>query len=426
MAGRIASASSPVTITFDGREITASAGEPLVASLVSAGHLAFARSPKFHRPRGPSCLRAACDGCLARVDGVPNVMTCMVAAREGTSVVSQNTLGPRDLDLLRMTDWFFPQGMNHHELFAGVPGVQQVMQAFARRVAGLGKLPAERPETPERPARRRSADVVVVGSGPSGVSIGLELSRRGRQVEVLDDAVAPGGSLRALGVDGFSEAEAGWRALADRMSGLHFRAQTVVASVYGNDLLVVGPEGAEVVEARDVVLAPGAHDGLLPFEGNDLPGVMSARAALFFLAAGVTVGDRVVVATPAGGGPYGAIYARAFASAAPHATVTCLPGDPVRVRGSGSVREVTVRGPDGKSKVLRADALLVDAPRAPAYELLAQAGADLEHHPYGFRARTDRGKVRDGFWGAGEAVGTPLTPEAIAEEARTVAERIGA
>ncbi|MDP9150643.1 MAG: (2Fe-2S)-binding protein [Myxococcota bacterium] len=109
---------------FDGEAIVAERGEPVAAALVAAGHLTLARSPKFHRPRGPSCFRAACDGCLARVDDEPNGMTCRVPAAEGTRVETQTVAGTRELDLLRMADWFFPEGMNHHELLAGVPGLQ--------------------------------------------------------------------------------------------------------------------------------------------------------------------------------------------------------------------------------------------------------------------------------------------------------------
>src|SRR5512140_23621 len=301
-SGRISPVSHPVTVTLDGEPIEAALGEPVVCALVAAGKLALARSPKFHRPRGPSCLRAACDGCLARVDEAPNVMTCMVPARDGMTIVSQNTLGSRSVDLLRMTDWFFPEGMNHHELFAGVPGVQTLMQGFARRVAGLGRLPVA--AAAPRGAVRRVADVVVVGGGPSGMAVAARLAHDGRAVEILDDHLALGGGVRALAP---SDARA-WdgvvhafeRAASSR--GVRVRTATTAGALFGDDLLVVGPEGAEIVTAKCLVLATGAHDGVVPFEGNDLPGVMSARAAGWLLGGGGCVGSRIaVVVTPGGG-----------------------------------------------------------------------------------------------------------------------------
>lgn len=121
-SSRVRALKDPVTLTLDGEEVVAERGEPVAAALIAAGKTPIARSPKFHRPRGPACLRGACDGCLARVDGAPNVMTCLVPAEEGMTVVSQNRIGPRDADVLRVTDWFFPDGMNHHEhLIRGVP-----------------------------------------------------------------------------------------------------------------------------------------------------------------------------------------------------------------------------------------------------------------------------------------------------------------
>src|SRR5947207_323758 len=176
---RIRPLRDPVTVRFDGDDVPAERGEPLVAALVAAGHLTLARSPKFHRPRGPACLRAACDGCLARVDSVPNVMTCRVPAADGMCIETQNVVGTRELDLLRAADWFFPEGMNHHELLAGVPGVSRVMQGLARRVAGLGTLPGgggeSAPDVPVPPAIRRQVDAIVIGAGPFGIAAAVEL-----------------------------------------------------------------------------------------------------------------------------------------------------------------------------------------------------------------------------------------------------------
>lgn len=416
----------PVTVHFDGEAVVAQRGEPVAAALVAAGHLALARSPKFHRPRGPACMRAACDGCLARVDGEPNVMTCRVPAADGMRIETQNVVGSRDTDLLRMADWFFPEGMNHHELFAGIPGVQRVMQAFARRVAGLGRLPRE--PGPVRAAVRRAVDVLVVGAGAAGMAVALELSRRGRAVEVVDDDLAWGGGVRLLGGAWRGRGAATWTGPwapllaafgeAVATSRLVLRLRTTAAGIYGDDVLVAGEGGVEVVNARTLVLAPGAHDGVLPFEGNDLPGVMSGRAAAALLHEGVSPGERVVVAVDEGSGPYGEAVARALPSA------IIVRGTVVGARGSARVKEVTVAScKPGAEQRLPCDALVVDAPRAPAYELCAQAGAELAHEPRGFLVRAVRGdgRIRDGVFAAGEVVGTPLDPGALAAAAQAIA-----
>lgn len=404
--------SRPVTITLDGQPIVAEEGEPLAATLVAADELAIARSPKFHRRRGPSCLRGACDGCLARVDDVPNVMTCMTAARDGMMVVSQNRLGPRDADLLRMTDWFFPDGLNHHEIFAGVPGVQNVMQAFARRVAGLGRLPGA--EVPRRRATRRSADVVVVGGGAAGLAVSAMLAAKGRGVEVLDDQIAIGGSLLALGAEDrarFGAIEGLFRD-ALRKRSLRARTSTSAGGIYGSDLLVVGPEGAEVIEARAIVLACGAHDGVLAFENNDAPGVMSARAAGFLLQRGVVVGRKIAVVVADGGGPFGESFARA---ASAHAEVTLVRGEPRAVKGTSRAKAVVV----GKREIA-CDAVLVDAPRSPSYELAEQAGATLAHELSGYLVK----ETPPGVYATGEIAGVALDAAAIEAHAARVSERI--
>lgn len=420
-AKRTRSLVHPVTFTLDGESLQAERGESVATALVAAGKTTIARSPKFHRPRGPSCFRGACDGCLARVDETPNIMTCLVPVAEGTSVVSQNRLGPRDGDLLQMTDWFFPDGMNHHELFAGVPGIQSIMQGFARRVAGLGKLPLEA-EAP-RPARRREVDVVVVGAGPGGMAVASRLASAGRRVEVIDDQLAPGGGIDALG----PKDAAAFSPIRDRFTAavasgaIIARARATAGAIYGRDLLVVSEDaGAEIIDARAIVLACGAHDGALAFEGNDVPNVMSARAAGWLFARGVVVGERIAVVVPAGGGPFGESFARA---AARHADVQVIHGDPLSIRGGTRAKGVRVRTAKGEREV-DADVVLVDAPRAPAYELCQQAGALLVHEPRGFVVRTNDGFIADRVWATGEVCGVPFEAAAIDAHATHVARRI--
>lgn len=415
----------PVTITLDSEPVEAEAGEPLAAALVAAGKTTLARSTKFHRPRGPSCMRGACDGCLARVNEIPNVMTCLVPATAGAAVVSQNRLGPRDADLLRMTDWFFPDGMNHHELFAGVPGVQTIMQGFARRVAGLGKLPTK--ALAGRKAQRRAVDVVVVGAGPSGMAVAVGLAEAGREVEILDDKLAPGGGVTALAPKDAARFDSIRTpfAVATSKGHLRVRSSTTAGGVYGKDLLVVSEaDGAEILEAKAVVFACGAHDGVLAFEGNDIPGVMSARAAGWLLAHGVIPAARIAVVVSEGGGPFGESYARAVDEMPPSKSrpkVQVIHGEPLAIRGSSKVKGVRVRSAKGKDGDLDADAVLIDAARSPAFELPEQAGAKVVHAPRGFVVKTERGgRISPGLWAAGEVTGVPFDAAAIVANARDV------
>ena len=169
---------------------------------------------------------------------------------------------------------------------------------------------------------------------------------------------------------------------------------------------------AEIVTARTLVLATGAHDGVLAFEGNDLPGVMSARAGAWLLRRGVDLGE-VVVAIADGGGPFGEAFARASKS-----EVTVVHGEPTRAHGSARVKRVSF----GK-KEIAATALLVDAPRAPAYELAEQCGAALAHEPRGYVVRTERGRVRDGVFAVGELAGTAFDVDAMRSESEIFSRR---
>jgi sarcosine oxidase subunit alpha len=417
----------PVTVWLDDEAIPADRGEPVAVALIAAGRAALARSPKFHRPRGPACLAGACDGCLARVDDVPNVMTCRVPAAEGLRIETQNVVGSRETDLLRATDWFFPDGMNHHELLAGVPGLQRAVQEVARQVAGIGRLPggALHGTSPGRGregshnARRRDVDALVVGAGAAGMATAVELARRGRRVEVVDDDLAPGGSAGVLARLG----EPGWAGLLEAFGeqvargSVVARSRTTAAGIYGDDVLVASDAGAgvEVVTTRTLVLAPGCHDGAVAFEGNDLPGVMSARAGCRLLAHGVRPGHDVVV-VEVDSGPFGAAFVRAWPEA------KRVVGRPLRAAGRSRVKGVVVATDRGERE-LSCDALLVDVPGSPSYTLGLQAGAAVTRTAAGFALLPRAaGRIRDGVFVVGEACGTKLDPTALQRAATALAD----
>ncbi|MFI2073067.1 MULTISPECIES: (2Fe-2S)-binding protein [Streptomyces] len=83
----------PFEITFDGRTVTALPGQSLAAALWGAGILAWRTTRAGGRPRGAFCGIGQCFDCLATVNGTPNRRACLVPARPGDAVTTQEGHG---------------------------------------------------------------------------------------------------------------------------------------------------------------------------------------------------------------------------------------------------------------------------------------------------------------------------------------------
>lgn len=395
----------PVTIHLDGREITAERGEPLAISLLAAGESVVARSPKLHRPRGPSCLRGDCDGCIARVDGVPNVMTCMRDARGGERITAQNVLGSRNVDLLRITDWFFPRGIDHHHLMAGVPGAGAAMQTFARQMAGVGRLP----DAPVAPiaAERTTCDVLVVGGGLAGLACASRLVDAKLSVMLVDEGDSVGGSARLA-----ADARDLVATLSASCASASVRTRTSVIGFYAGEALVAGEDHATIVVPRALVVATGAHDAMLAVPGNDLPGVMGARAVVTLCTRGIVPKDGVVII---GQGPWATRLSELLGD---RVRASLLESELASIEGRSQVKRVQKK--DGSS--VSCSVVAVATPSAPSFQIAAQAGASTRAEQSGFVVVVDdSGCAAEGVWAAGECTGIPFDPRGLVESGETAA-----
>ena len=88
-----------------------------------------------------------------RVDGAPNIYTCRVLARAGMRLERQNAYPNAQVDVFRAIDWLFPKGLNHHEMFAGVPVAEQVTDMLLTR-ADAGEFEVEAHPPQARPTER--------------------------------------------------------------------------------------------------------------------------------------------------------------------------------------------------------------------------------------------------------------------------------
>ncbi|RMG13415.1 MAG: pyridine nucleotide-disulfide oxidoreductase [Deltaproteobacteria bacterium] len=406
-----------ISIEVGEQVIEAYMGEPVAAAMLGAGLTAFSRSVKYHRPRGAPCGAGHCAHCLMRIDGLPNRAACQTPCRPGLRAAYQNVVGSARHDLLGVTDWFFPRGIDHHELFTGVPLVQGMVQKIVRKLAGLGTLPEAVPAS--RPIRHRRTEVLVVGGGASGLAAFEAVLQAGREAVLLEAADTLGGRLRSVLWER-PPALPGQVELQSTAEFLHRPRGTleVVAST---------PAGIVRWHPEVVVLATGTYPSPGLFANNDLPGIFDAYwAAELMSRFGVLPCERpVLCAGPELSEPLEALFRQAGAEIAatlpPSAALRAGSPRILEARGSASVEALRIEGPGG-TETVEADGLVLGLPRAPAFELAVQAGAETRFDPAagGFVVCTDEaGQVSPGVFACGSLCAA-ASPEAAAESGRRV------
>ncbi len=380
-----------ITVDLEGESIPAIEGEPVACSLVAAGEPMLARSIKYHRPRGPYCFAGACSHCLMRVDGVPNVYACRTPARDGMKLERQNAYPSASVDIFESIDWFFPKGMDHHEMFAGVPVAEQVMAKVARQLAGLGLLPRE-PAPDVAPARTVRTRVAVVGGGAAGLAAARVLAGRGVDFLLVERDTWLGGRL-AHGAP-----EPGAPAIDDASSfpAGSVLTQATALGLYDDDagrflavgLLEAGQPRLLKVYAERFLLTPGGHPPTLPFENNDLPGVYAGRAASLLLrrydvapesAALVGWGAELHALAnllhERGVKVVAVVDLRDAPPAGAHAAA--VRGSEPRAHGLRGVSAFSFTREGGGREKVACDAVLVSVPVSPSFELARQGGAKV-------------------------------------------------
>ncbi len=80
-----------VTIYFEGQPIEAyEGGETIAMALHAAGIRVLSHSGEKHRPRGGLfCAIGKCSSCLVKVNGIPNVRSCITLVEDGMRIDMQ-------------------------------------------------------------------------------------------------------------------------------------------------------------------------------------------------------------------------------------------------------------------------------------------------------------------------------------------------
>ncbi len=415
--------SRPLVFTFDGLDYQGYAGDTLASALIANGVHLIGRSFKYHRPRGILSAGAEEPNALVSLNRgpgrvTPNLRATQIELYDRLSASSQNRWPSLSFDLGAVNDLVSPlfgAGFYYKTFMGPRWAWKRVYEPMIRRAAGLGAPPSE--PDPDRYQRTFDhCDVLIVGGGPAALAAALAASQSGARVVVCDENPAFGGSLLAEG-----EAEIGAKSarawLEDALATLRtaqnvrLMTRTQAFGYYAQNFVGLNERLAEAdlianpdlprerlwqMRAREVVLATGAIERPLVFPDNDRPAVMLANSARrYCLQYGVSVGERVVVATThdsayraaldlkkAGLGVAQIIDLRPEAEC-PLADAACAQGIEIiagatilGVQGRLRVSAVRVRHL-GKHRTVACDALLMSGGWTPSVHLFSQSRGKL-------------------------------------------------
>mgnify|MGYP000565997697 CR=1 FL=1 len=186
----------------------------------------------------------------------------------------------------------------------------------------------------------REVEVLVIGGGPAGMSAAAEAASLGCQVLLVEDKQRLGGQLikqthmffgsrkEHAGTRGFEIAELLEKEVRER--GVEVLCGTTATGIFdGNIVGLTDSEKYFCVRAKRIVVATGAYENALAFEGADLPGVFGAGGVQTLMnVEGVLPGRRFVMV---GAGNIGLIVSYQLLQAG--AEVVCIVEAAERVGG---------------------------------------------------------------------------------------------
>lgn len=314
---------TPVSFSFDGRRMLGFEGDSLASALLANGKQLVGRSFKYHRPRGILTAGSAEPNALMTIGRggrtEANTRATMQDLYQGLEAKSQSRWPSLEFDIGALNSLLSPflgAGFYYKTFMWPAPLWEKLYEPFIRKAAGLGKASYEAdPDAYEKCWAH--CDLLIIGSGPTGIAAALTAGRSGARVIMIDEHSLAGGTLLSETASvGDVSAQAFARRAMDELhslSNVRILTRTTAFGWYDSNVFgavervqkhVAMPNTALPVErlwrivAKKALLASGAEERPLVFGGNDIPGVMMATAIRTYLnRCGVAPGKEIAIFT---------------------------------------------------------------------------------------------------------------------------------
>jgi len=312
-----------ISFTFNGKKYFGYEGDTLASALLANGIHLVGRSFKYHRPRG--FFGAGVDEPNAKVQlykgakTEPNANATEVELVEGLIVKSQNCWPSVSFDfgaINNLFQKFFPAGFYYKTFMWPKSFWYKVYEPIIRKAAGLGVAPLK-PDPDRYEHKYEYCDVLIAGSGPSGLASALAAAKNGARVILAEDKSRFGGSLLVDEVTIGNKKGKEWADEAisqlKSMPNVIVKNRSQVFGYYDHNMMVMFERTRDHIEnpnkftprqklwyirAKEIVISTGSLERPLIFGNNDRPGILLSSAAKEYLKVyGVLVGRKPIIFT---------------------------------------------------------------------------------------------------------------------------------
>ncbi len=312
-----------ISFKFNGKKYYGYQGDTLASALLANGIHLVGRSFKYHRPRGflgvgveePNAQVQLYNGAKTE----PNAVATTVELVEGLVATSQNCWPSVSFDFGAINNFLskiFPAGFYYKTFMWPKSFWYKIYEPIIRKAAGLGVAPLK-PDPDRYEHKFEYCDILVTGSGPSGLATALAAAKNGAKVILAEDKPRFGGSLLTDEVTIGNKKGKDW---ADEtilelksMPNVIVKNRSQVFGYYDHNMMVMLERTKDHIEnankftprqrlwyirAKEVVISTGSIERPLVFGNNDRPGVILSSAAKEYIRVyGVLVGKKPIIFT---------------------------------------------------------------------------------------------------------------------------------
>ncbi len=312
-----------ISFKFNGKKYFGYEGDTLASALIANGVHLIGRSFKYHRPRG--FFGAGVDEPYAIVqlyrnnETEPNVRATEQELFEGLEAKSVNCWPSVNFDIGAINNFlniFFPAGFYYKTFMWPKSFWYKIYEPFIRKAAGFGVAsPNHDKERYEH--KYEYCDVLITGSGPSGLASAYAAARNGAKVILAEDKPRFGGSLLTDDVNIGNQSGKDWAkniiSELKEMPNVIIKNRAQVFGYYDHNMLVMSERISDhlpktnkykpkqklwYIRAKEVIISSGSIERPIVFGNNDTPGVVLSSAAKEYLKVyGVLVGKKPLIFT---------------------------------------------------------------------------------------------------------------------------------